>query len=142
MKHLMYKFKIGKATVLNQGTDVSIIATGLMVFEAQKAAEKLKEKGVSARVINMSSIKPLDEQSVIDAATQTGAIVTAEEHSIIGGLGSAVAETIVKTNPVPIEMVGVNDIFGQSGKPNELMTKYNLTASDIVNKVEKVLLRK
>ena len=124
-------FSIGKARILNEGKDVTIIATGLMVAESLDAADLLKEEGVDARVINMTTIKPLDKQAIVSAAKETGAIVTAEEHSIIGGLGSAVAETISTEFPVPMRMVGIRDEFGKSGKPEELLKQYKLTADDI-----------
>lgn len=136
------KFIIGEANILKDGTDVSIIACGLMVLEAIKAAKDLEDDDISVRVINMHTIKPIDKRVLIQAAVDTGAIVTAEEHQINAGLGSAVSEIISRNHPVPIEMVAVNDSFGESGTPEELLKKYGLTSSDIINAVKKVLSRK
>lgn len=122
-----YEFEIGKGVELKNGTDVTIIATGIMVQESLKAAEKLKEQGIDAKVINIHTIKPIDKNLIINAAKETNAIVTAEEHSIIGGLGSAVLETLSETYPVPVKRVGVMDTFGESGQPKDLLEKYNLT---------------
>ena len=135
-------FEIGKANVMRQGKDVTIIACGAMVCEALQAAEQLKTQGVDAKVINMHTIKPIDEKMIVESAKQTGAIVTAEEHQINGGLGSAVAEAVVKNYPVPVEIVGVNDSFGESGTPQQLLEKYHLKAVDIVAAVKKVIKRK
>lgn len=137
-----YQFTIGQAVTLKEGQDVSILATGIMVAEALAAAEMLQEKGIKARVINIHTIKPLDEKAVIAAAQETGALVTAEEHSIIGGLGSAVAEVLVENHPVPLERVGIKDIFGQSGTPGQLLEEYGLTAAKIVEAAEKAVGRK
>jgi len=138
-----FGFEIGKGQVLTEGSDVCIIATGHMVWEALVAAESLKKNtGISARVINIHTIKPIDQELIIKAARETGFIVTAEEHQIYGGLGSAVAEVLVKNFPVPVEMIGVNDRFGESGKPDELMEKYGLKACNIEQAVHKVLSRK
>lgn len=137
-----YKFEVGKATLLKSGQDVTIIATGLMVGAALEAADLLKAEGISARVLNMGSIKPIDIDAIEDAAIKTGAIVTAEEHSIIEGLGGAVAEVLCEVAPVPMERVGVKDIFGQSGKVGALMEKYELTAKDIVIAARKAIKRK
>jgi transketolase len=137
-----YDFTIGKASVLKDGKDVSIIACGIMTAESLKAAEELEQEGISVRVINMATIKPIDQDAVIKAAEETGAIVTAEEHNIIGGLGSAVAEVLVENEPVPMERLGVKDTFGESGKPQELLEKYGLTAKDIKEAVHKVIKRK
>ncbi len=134
-----YKFQIGKGTVLKEGNDVSIIACGIMVNEALVAANELASKGVNARVINMSTIKPIDRELIISAAKETKAIVTAEEHSIIGGLGSAVSEVIVEECPVIVKKVGIKDVFGESGTPKELLEKYGLTAKDIVKAVEEAI---
>ncbi len=134
-----YDFIIGKGVQLTQGDDVAIIATGLMVAEALTAAELLKNEGINARVINISTIKPLDHDIVLKAAAETGAIVTAEEHNIIGGLGGAVAETVCEALPVPVVRVGVNDTFGQSGPALELLKIYGLTAENIVTKAKQVL---
>ena len=134
-----YTFEIGKGVCLKEGTDATIIATGLMVPEAIKASEMLKEEGISARVINMATIKPIDAEIIEKAAKETGAIVTAEEHNIIGGLGSAVAEVLCETTPVPMRRVGTQDVFGQSGKPNELLELYGLTAENIAKNVKEVV---
>lgn len=135
-------FEIGKARICREGSDVTIIANGAMVYEAMQAAEQLEQENISAQVINMHTAKPLDEQAVLDAAKKTGCIVTAEEHQIGGGLGSAVAECLAKHYPVPMEMVGVNDSFGESGKPEELMAKYGLNHKAIADRVRGVLARK
>lgn len=137
-----YEFKIGKSVELKGGNDVTIIAMGIMVEQALIASEELAKEGISARVINMSSIKPLDDAAVIKAAKETGAIVTAEEHSIIGGLGSAVADVLVKDTFAPLEKVGVNDTFGESGTPEELLQKYGLTFKEIVTAAKKSIARK
>ncbi len=126
-------FEIGKANVLTEGKDVAIIACGLTVWESIKAAEELKSKhGISARVINNHSIKPIDVETITRAAMDCGAIVTAEEHQIHGGLGAAVAEVVVKNYPVPMEFIGVRDTFGTSGEPDELVSKFALSSADIV----------
>ena len=134
-----YNFVIGKGITLAEGNDVAIIGTGIMVEAALEAKEELAKEGINARVINIHTIKPIDEELIIKAAKETGVIVTAEEHSIIGGLGSAVAEVVSEKCPVPVLRVGVKDTFGESGKPNELLEKYGLTSKDIVNKVKKAL---
>lgn len=136
------EFVIGRCDVLRQGNDVTVIACGLMVAEALKAADELSKQGIDARVINMSSIKPLDEDAVIKAALETGAIVAAEDHTRMGGLGGTLAEVLVKASPVPMEQVAVDDCFAESGSQKELYQKYGLTASRIVGAVRKVLLRK
>ncbi len=135
-------FIIGKANVLRDGKDVSIIACGIMVAEALSAANILEKDGIDAKVINMHTIKPIDKKMIIDCAKQTGAIVTAEEHQIHGGLGSAVAEVIVQECPVPIEMVAVHDTFGESGTPDELLKTYHLKDMDIVASAKKAIKRK
>ena len=127
---------LGKGNQLRDGKDVTIIATGIMVNEALMAADQLAAEGIDARVIDMHTIKPLDENIIVKAASETGAIVTAEEHSVIGGLGSAVAEVVVKKCPVKMAMVGQQDTFGESGKPDELKKKYGMTADDIVKAVK------
>ena len=127
-----YKFEIGKAVTLKEGSDVTIIATGLMVNEAIEAAKVLEAEGISVELINMHTIKPLDKEAVIKAAKKTGCIVTAEEHNIIGGLGSAVAEAVAEECPVPVIRVGVNDEFGKSGPAVELLHLYGLDAENIV----------
>lgn len=137
-----YEFKIGKAITLRQGGDVTIIATGLMLFEAVEAANQLANQGIDARVINIHTVKPIDSDIIIKAAKETGAIVTAEEHNIIGGLGSAVAEVVCTNYPVPMGMVGIKDRFGKSGKPAELLKLYGLTSDDIIEKVKYVLKNK
>ncbi|MCL2143032.1 MAG: transketolase family protein [Methanomassiliicoccaceae archaeon] len=136
------KFEIGKATVMREGKDVTLIGTGQMVTSCLEAADALGEKGISAEVINVSTIKPLDAEAIITSVSKTKCAVTAEEHSIIGGLGSAVAECLADRRPTPLERVGVNDTFGESGEPNELMKKYGLTTDDVVNAAENVIKRK
>lgn len=130
---------LGKGNMVKDGKDVTIVATGIMVNEAVMAAETLAEEGIDARVIDIHTIKPIDEEIIIRAACETKAIVTAEEHSIIGGLGSAVAEVVVKNAPVKMAMVGQKDTFGESGKPEELKQKYGMTAADIAAAVRAVL---
>ena len=137
-----YKFEIGKGVLLKDGTDVTIVATGLMVEMALNASEKLKEDGINARVVNIHTIKPIDREILIKAAKETGAIVTCEEHNVIGGLGSAVAEVVCEDCPVPMERVGVKDVFGKSGIPADLFRDYGLTADDIVKAVKKVIEKK
>ena len=132
-----YKFEIGKATKLTEGNDVAIIATGLLVYEAMKASEILKEKGINVRVINMSTIKPLDEKTVLEAAKECKFIITSEEHSVIGGLGSAVSEYLSENYPTKVVKHGVYDIFGQSGEGNEMLDKYGLRAENLVELVLK-----
>lgn len=127
---------LGKGNQVREGKDITVIATGIMVNEALIAAEELAAEGIDVRVIDMHTIKPLDEEIIVKAATETGAIVTAEEHSVIGGLGSAVAEVVVKKCPVKMAMVGQQDTFGESGKPDELKAKYGMTAADIVKAVK------
>jgi transketolase len=135
-------FEIGKAITLKSGKDLTIIACGPIVYEALQAAESLNTLGISARVINMHTIKPLDKEVIIKAAMETGAIVTAEEHQVFGGLGGAIAEVLVQNYPVPVEMIGIMDTFGESGTPEELAEKYGLTARHIVEASQKVLKRK
>ncbi len=134
-----YKFQIGKGVELKEGSDVTIIATGLMVDEAMQAHDLLKAEGISARVINMATIKPLDKEIVLKAAKETGAIVTAEEHSVIGGLGSAVSEVICEENPVPVIKLGVNDQFGHSGPAVKLLDEFGLRAVNIAEKAKKAI---
>lgn len=131
-----YKFELGKGIQLHDGNDVTIIATGLMVGEARKAADMLTEKGISARVINMHTIKPIDKDIICKAAKETGVIVTAEEHSVIGGLGSAVADVVTECCPVPVVKVGVNDVFGHSGPAVDLLKEFGLCAENIAEKAE------
>lgn len=134
-----YKFELGKGVQLREGSDVTIVATGLMVGMALEAQEMLASEGISARVINIHTIKPLDEEIILKAAKETGAIVTAEEHNIIGGLGSAVSETVCAGYPVPVLRVGVEDQFGRSGKVPPLLEMYGLTAENIVAKAKKAI---
>jgi len=137
-----HQFEIGKANILREGSDVTLIATGVMVVRVLEAADKLENEGVSAGVLEIHTIKPLDERIVLQAAEETKAIVTAEEHSILGGLGSAVAELLVKHYPVPLEMVGILDVFAESGGYEELLDKYGMGVTDIVKAVKAVLERK
>ena len=135
-------FQIGKANLLKDGKDVTIIACGVEVSEALLAHEALKKEGISARVINLHTIKPIDRDAIIKAAKETGAIVTAEEHTVVGGMGSAVAEVVIQNHPVPMEFVGVKDRFGESGDPKELFKLFGLTSEDIVKAVKKIMLRR
>lgn len=135
-------FAIGRGATLREGSDISFITTGLMTAEAIKAAGILAEEKISARVIHLGSIKPLDVDLVLRAARETGAIVTAEEHSVIGGLGSAVCEVLAEGHPVPVERVGLRDVFGQSGTAEELLLHYGLTAAHLVEAAERVMQRK
>ena len=130
---------LGKGNLVKDGKDVTVVATGIMVNEAVIAAEELAAEGIDVRVIDIHTIKPIDEEIIIKAAQETKAIVTAEEHSVIGGLGSAVAEVVVKNAPVKMAMVGQQDTFGESGKPDQLKEKYGMTAADIVKAVKGVL---
>ena len=130
---------LGKGNLIREGKDVTIIATGIMVSSAFEAAEKLAAEGIDARVIDIHTIKPIDEEIIIKAAAETGAIVTAEEHGVIGGLGDAVAQVVVKNQPCRMAMVGQQDTFGESGKPDQLLAKYQMTADDIAAAVKKVL---
>lgn len=135
-----YKFELGKAVTLREGSDVTIIATGLMVNEAIEAAKALADEGISAEVINIHTIKPLDKEAIIRSAAKTGAVVTAEEHSIIGGLGGAVAEALCESGkPVPVVRLGVNDVFGRSGPAVELLHIYGLDAQNIVAKAKQAI---
>ncbi len=134
-----YEFKLGKGITLRDGNDITIIATGLMVNEALIAADKLLEEGIKARVINIHTIKPIDRELIVKAAQETRAIVTAEEHSVIGGLGSAVADVVTEEYPVPVYKVGVNDEFGHSGPAVELLKQFGLCADNIADKVRKAL---
>ena len=137
-----YNFELGKGIQVKDGKDVTLVATGVMVQESLKAAEMLKEEGIDARVINIHTIKPIDKDILVKASNETGAIVTAEEHNISGGLGSAVAEVICQNAPCPIKMVAVNEKFGTSGSPAELLEKYGLTAKDIVAKAKEAIAAK
>jgi transketolase len=132
-----YKFEIGKGVTLREGKDATIVATGIMVDAALEAYNLLVEKGIKVRVVNIHTIKPIDNEILVNAARQTGLIVTAEEHSVIGGLGSAVCEVVSERHPVPVIRVGIKDTFGESGKPAELLKAYGLTADDIVKAVMK-----
>lgn len=134
-----YKFEIGKAVTLKEGTDVTVIATGLLVAEAVEAAKILESEGISVNLINMATIKPLDKEAVIAAAKKTGCIVTAEEHNIIGGLGSAVSEAVCEEYPVPVVKLGVEDTFGKSGPAVELLHLFGLDAEHIVEKAKLAL---
>lgn len=136
------KFEIGKAWMVNEGKDVTIFATGHLVWEAIQAGEALAQIGIDAEIINIHTIKPLDKEAVLTSVAKTGCVVTAEEHNILGGLGDSIAQLLIRNNPVPQEYVGVNDSFGESGKPAELMTKYGLDASHIVKAVQNVIARK
>ncbi len=135
-------FEIGKAVMLNEGTDVTIIATGHLVWKAIEAGEQLAEKGISAEIINIHTIKPIDEEAILKSVAKTKCVVTCEEHNRFGGLGDAVAQVNIKNTPVPQEYVAVNDSFGESGTPDQLMTKYGLDTVNIVEAAEKVLKRK
>ncbi len=137
-----YRFQLGKAVQLRDGSDVTLIACGMMTSAAAEAAEILAAAGVEARVLNMPTIKPVDAQAIIKAAQDTGAIVTCEEHSIYGGLGSAVAEVLMENSPAPAERVGILDSFGESGTPAALLKKYKLTAADIADAAQRVIGRK
>jgi len=139
---LEQKFEIGKAVTLNEGTDITIIATGHLVWEALEASKTLAESNINAEVINIHTIKPLDKDVIIKSALKTGCVVTAEEHMLNGGLGDSVAQVLSRELPTPLEMVGVNDTFGESGTPRQLMEKYGLTAKDIVKASIKVISRK
>lgn len=132
-----YNFEIGKGVLLREGTDAAIIATGIMVDASLEAYDMLKAEGINVRVINIHTIKPIDAEIITSAAKETGVIITAEEHSVIGGLGSAVSEVTSENYPVPVIKVGIKDVFGESGKPDELLKKYNLTATDIAEAVKK-----
>jgi transketolase len=135
-------FAIGRGATLREGTELTFITTGLMTAQAIKAAGILAEEKISARVIHLGSIKPLDVDLVLKAARETGAVVTAEEHSVVGGLGSAVCEVLAEGHPVPVERVGLRDVFGQSGTAEELLVHYGLTAAHLVEAAERVLKRK
>lgn len=137
-----YRFEIGKANVLKEGTDVAIMANGVMVSMALEAAALLAADGISVSVVNVASVKPLDEETIVQIAKQTKAVVTAEEHNIIGGLGSAIAEVLGEKQPTPMVRVGLKDTFGESGRPNELLEKYGLTKENLVKAVHEVLAKK
>ena len=135
-------FIIGKAVHLKEGNDVTIIATGHLVWEALEAAKKLNDQNISTDIINIHTIKPLDKEAILKSVKKTKCVVTAEEHMLNGGLGDSIAQLLARELPTPLEMVGVNDTFGESGTPRQLMEKYGLTSSDIINAVKKVLERK
>lgn len=134
-------FEIGKAWMVNEGADVSIFATGHLVWEAILAGEKLAEMGIDVEIINIHTIKPLDEEAVLKSVAKTGCVVTAEEHNRLGGLGDSIAQLLVKNNPTPQEYIAVDDSFGESGKPADLMTKYGLDNEHIVSAVKRVMKR-
>jgi transketolase len=134
-----YEFRLGKAGHLRDGKDITLVGCGVMVPQALWAAEMLHKRGIDARVLNMSTIKPIDKDAIIKAARETKAIISCEEHSIIGGLGSAIAEQLVQDKAVPMRFVGVKDCFGQSGEAEDLMCAMNLTAKDIANEAEALL---
>ncbi len=134
-----YKFEIGKGTILREGTDVTIVATGICVGSALEAAEKLAAEGVSAEVINICTIKPLDKELIVASAKKTGKVVTAEEHSVIGGLGSAVCDALCESYPVPVKKIGMQDVFGESGPAGELVKKYKLDGEGVYEQVKEFL---
>jgi transketolase len=136
------KFEIGKAVHLTEGSDVTIVATGHLVWESLKAAEVLENEGISVEVINIHTIKPLDKNAILKSVAKTGCIVTAEEHNHLGGLGESVSRILAQNTPTPQEFVATNDTFGESGTPTQLMEKYGLNANSIIEKVNKVLKRK
>jgi len=136
------KFEIGKAQVLHEGTDISLFACGHLVWIAVEAGKILEERGYSVEIINIHTIKPLDEAAVIKSINKTGCAVTAEEHNVLGGLGDSIAQVAARNNPIPIEYIGTNDTFGESGNPFELLTKYGLDAAHIVAAAEKAIARK
>ncbi|NLL43509.1 MAG: transketolase family protein [Firmicutes bacterium] len=136
------EFEIGKGKTLKEGKDLTLIASGIMVAESLKAASMLEEKGISGRVVNIFTIKPIDKELIVDSARETGAIVTCENHNVINGLGSAVAEVLAENSPVPLERVGVQDLFGEVGSVDYLQQRFAMTAEDIVAKAEKCLARK
>jgi transketolase len=135
-------FTIGKADVLLEGTDVTLIACGHLVWKSIEAAQLLNDQGISVELINMHTIKPLDTEAILASARKTGCVVTAEEHMMNGGLGDSVAQVLAREFPAPQEFVAVNDSFGESGTPMELMTKYGIDTGDVVNAVNRVLQRK
>jgi len=136
------KFEIGKALHLKEGNDVTIFATGHLVWEALEAAKTLDEEGISAEVINLHTIKPLDNDAILKAVANTKCVVTAEEHMLNGGLGDSIAQLLSRKNPTPIEMVGIDDSFGESGPPMKLMEKYGIDRNAIVESAKKVITRK
>lgn len=136
------KFEIGKAWTIQEGTDVTIFATGHLVWKAMEAANELEQQGLSVELINIHTIKPLDDAAILKSASKTGCVVTAEEHQMNGGLGDSVCQLLARNTPTPVEMVAVDDQFGESGKPEQLLDKYGLGTVDIVNAVQKVIARK
>lgn len=136
------EFEIGKAWMVNEGTDVSIFATGHLVWKAIEAGEKLAEMGINAEIINIHTIKPLDEKAILNSVKKTGCVVSAEEHNRLGGLGDSIAQVLARNLPTPQEYVAVDDSFGESGTPDQLMQKYGLESDDIVKAVQKVIARK
>ena len=136
------KFEIGKALMLSEGTDVTILATGHLVWEALIACEELEKQGISAEIINIHTIKPLDDEAILKSVSKTGCVVTAEEHNFLGGLGESVSRVLALNNPIPQEFVAVNDTFGESGTPDQLMEKYELNSEAIIKKAKKAIDRK
>jgi transketolase len=136
------KFEIGKAILMREGKDVSIFACGVMVYEALQAAEILEKEGISAEIVNFHTPKPIDADAVVKSARKTGAVVSAEEHTIKGGLGGAIAEVLSQNHPTPLKMVGINDRFGESGSPPELMKAFGLTAEDLAKAAKEVIKKK
>lgn len=134
-----YKFEFGKIPVLREGNDITIAASGIMVNEALKAADLLSKESIDVRVLNVNTVKPLDEKTILKAAKETNIIITAEEHSIIGGVGAAISEFLSEKYPIPVYKVGIKDEFGQSGSPEDLMKHYNLTSKDLINKIKSIL---
>jgi transketolase len=137
-----FDFEIGKAIVMSEGTDVSIFAIGHLVWNAIEAAKQLAKEGVSCEIVNIHTLKPLDEEAILKSAKKTGCVVTAEEHQINGGLGGSVAQVLARHQPMPMEMVGVNDSFGESGPPAELLDKYGMSPNDVADAIRRVLKRK
>lgn len=137
-----HSFEIGKANILKEGSDLTIFATGIMVARSLEAQRELERQGISARIVEIHTLKPIDQQTIEESAKKTGAAVTAEEHSIIGGLGGAVSEALARSHPVPVEMVGISDTFAESGGYEELLEKYGLTAKDIIESAKRAIERK
>ncbi len=132
-------FEMGKANLINDGKDLTIVNNGPILYECMKAVRALKEKGISARLLNVHTVKPIDREAIAAAARETGAIVTVEEHQVMGGFGSAVAEVVVQTHPVPMRFIGIQDRFGESGTPEQLFIEFGLTATDIARAAEQVI---
>ena len=135
-------FELGKGTIVREGSDVTIIAVGIMVHRVLEAADKLQEDGISCRIVNMSTLKPVDQELIVRCAEETGCFVTAEDHNIYGGLGGAVAEVLTQNDPCPVEFIGIRDIFAESGEPEDLAEKYELTSPHIAKAVKRVMQRK